>query len=394
MAIKIMFSAGELSGDEHGAALLSELQKIYPQAEFFGMGARNLRTQGLEILVDAEKSGSVMGLSEILGGAGKILSSWKIMKAILAERKPDLLIIINYSEFNLRLAKVAKSLGVKVLFYIPPQVWAWRPWRVKTINQHCDLVATIFPFEKEFYAKRGSTKVVYVGHPFANLFKQNKISATEREKIRANLGIKEGQRLVLLFPGSRRKELSAHLDFVFETFKLVYNQQENCQGVLVSAHQDWVNELNLKVPSDLPIKVVHGDSLKLLQSGDSGLIKSGTSNLQAVFSNLPFVMYYRPARLTAFFIRRFVKGISQYSIVNILRANTVPEIVGEVLSPSQAASQLMLLTSETKEREEMLDNFQTIINSLSGADNIEEFSGCTSASLRTAILVGKLINAG
>jgi len=388
---KIMFSAGELSGDEHGAALLKDLKGLLPKSEFFGMGGRNLRREGLEIIVDAERSGSIMGITEIVSGLGKILHSWKTMKELLKIRQPDLLIIINYSEFNLRLARVAKALSIKVLFYIPPQVWAWRAGRVKVMNQVCDLIVTIFPFEKKFYHELGCDKVVYVGHPFVNQFQAQAIDQAERTQLRQELGFTANQKLVLLFPGSRRKEIAAHFDFVLDTFRQVQAVNAECQGLLVSARKEWVEEFRARIPSDLRITVTHGDSQKLLQIGEVGLIKSGTSNLQATFSKLPFVMYYRPTRGTGLFIRCFVKGVSQYSIVNILRPNTVPEIVGEDLSPNQTAQHIRELVTEGPQRQQMLSGFQEIIKSLSGADERPLFVGLDSASMRTAKLVQELL---
>lgn len=390
--VQVMISAGELSGDEHGARLLEDIRQIYPDGRFFGMGGRNLRAGAMEICVDIERTGTVMGFTEILGGLKGIRSSWKTMTALLAERRPDLLLIINYSEFNLRLARFAKKLGIKVLFYIPPQVWAWRPGRVKEIDRVCDLVATIFPFEKAFYATRGCHKVCSVGHPFVTQFENHRISSQEREQIRVRLGIDSSRPLVLLFPGSRRKEILAHLDFVLQSFRELKAKQDNVQGLLVSANDKWISQFTSQIPADLPITVTSGDSLKLLQAGDIGLIKSGTSNLQATFAGLPFVMFYRPSRVSAFIIRRLVKGISQYSIVNILRPGTVPEVVGEILSPVTAADELSKLVGDTQPRRDMMQRFREVIDSLSQSDPLELFQGCTTASQRTARLVQGLID--
>lgn len=389
---RIMFSAGELSGDEHGARLLKELQRIYPQGEFFGMGGRNLRAAGLEISVDAEKSASVMGVSEIFGGLRKILASWKSMTSLFDSRKPEVLVIINYSEFNLRLARAARKRGVKVIFYIPPQVWAWRPGRVKEIDAVCDIVATIFPFEKQFYAERGCNRVTFVGHPFAAHFEHHRLSAEERAKMREELGLSEKHPIMLLFPGSRKKEILAHLSFVFNSFGELVKKRPDVQGVLVSASESWVEDLSERIPQGMPIKVVSGDSLKLLQIGDAGLIKSGTSNLQAAFARLPFIMFYRPSPLTAFFIRRIVRGIKQFSIVNILRPDTVPEIVGENLDLDEAVRSMREILSDGRPRRAMIAAFDEIIEQLSGADDLPLFAGCKTASERTARLVQSLID--
>jgi len=282
---------------------------------------------------------------------------------------------------------------VKVLFYIPPQVWAWRPGRVREIDRVCDVVATIFPFEKDFYARRGCHKVISVGHPFVAHFEKHRITESERREIRTTLGVDDVTPLVLLFPGSRKKEILGHLNFVFEVFRRVHRQYPTAKGVIVSASAKWVDQFSAEVPKELPIQIVTGDSLKLLQVGDAGLIKSGTSNLQAAFAALPFVMFYRVSKVSAWIIRRLVKGISQYSIVNILRPHTVPEVVEErELNPDKAAEELLRIIAAGDARNKMLQGFSEIIASLSQADNLPCFAGCSGASERTARIIQELIN--
>ncbi|MEY2679859.1 MAG: hypothetical protein RL661_90, partial [Pseudomonadota bacterium] len=164
-----MISAGEASGDQHAAALFRELQKLMPGVEGIGMGGSAMREAGIELCFDSSGIG-VIGLAEIARHYGEIRGALKLMQKTACERKPDLLICVDYKEFNFRLAKAAKACGVKVLFYVSPQVWAWRPGRVKSYGRIIDHMAVIFPFELPFYEAYG-VPATYVGHPLAGKVK-------------------------------------------------------------------------------------------------------------------------------------------------------------------------------------------------------------------------------
>lgn len=389
--MKIVISAGELSGDEHGAGLARALQDRIPGVALRGMGLRNLRQAGMELVVDAEKTGAVMGFTEVLAGGRRILSAWRQMKQLLADWKPDALVIINYSEFNLHLARVAKGLGIRVMFYIPPQVWAWRAGRVKKIDRYVDTVVCIYPFERAFYESKGCSKAVFVGHPFVDLFRTQKLPKSAQRQLLESHGFDPGKPVVALFPGSRRKEIHNHLEFIHRSFRLIRQQVPEMQGMLVSANASWAEEIKSKLPADSGIRVVHGDSLALLQCAAIGLIKSGTSNLQATFAGVPFFMYYTGSYLNALLVRVLVPHMKYFSIVNILRPGTVREMAKTTLVPETAANELVRLFRDVQYRETQLQGFREIVSALSTPDALPGFEQTSSASDRAALLVLEMI---
>ncbi len=197
---RIMIIAGEASGDLHGSALVREVQRSAPSFSFFGIGGTLMRDAGVETLVDASEM-AVVGLVEVAAHFPTIYRAFRRMESILKKDPPDLLILIDYPDFNLRLAKVAKAAGVKVLYYISPQVWAWRVGRVKKIARIVDWMAVVFPFEVPFYEKEGVT-VSFVGHPLVDTVRPT----MTRDDARREFRLDPAKRTVGLFPGSRRRE--------------------------------------------------------------------------------------------------------------------------------------------------------------------------------------------
>ncbi|MGZ8216214.1 lipid-A-disaccharide synthase, partial [Methylomagnum sp.] len=183
----VMLSAGEASGDRHAASLFLELKKLVPGVRGIGMGGTALREAGVELCFDSSGIG-VIGLAEVARHYGEIRGALALMKRVARERKPDLLICVDYKEFNFRLAKAAKACGIKVLFYVSPQVWAWRPGRVKSYGRIIDHMAVIFPFEVPFY-EAYQVPVTYVGHPLAGKVK----TTLSRDAARERLGLKEAE---------------------------------------------------------------------------------------------------------------------------------------------------------------------------------------------------------
>lgn len=389
--MKVLISAGELSGDEHGAPLVAALRRLSPQLEIKGMGGRNLARAGIELLVDAERAGSVMGFSELLGKISSVWQAFGTMRRALAEWKPDALVIINYSDFNLALAKRAKKLSIPVLFYIPPQVWAWRSGRVETMKKVVDKLALIFPFEKKFYQDRGVTSAVYVGHPLTESMAARKLSKAERDAfVVEELKLDPARPIALFFPGSRRKEIAVHLLPMVRGFAQLRVKRPEVQGVIGLAsenYRDYIYTLLRDANIDSAgISIVQTDSLKLLQTADAGIIKSGTSNLQAAYCGLPFSMLYVASAFSAFLVRRFV-SLKSFSIVNILRPGTITELLQDRANPDNVAAELERLLFDQGERDKMSRAFYEIRESLSGADTLPTFADCGSPSERTARLV-------
>ena len=219
--LHIMLLAGEASGDARGAEVVSELKKIQPDVYCSGMGTTEMKRAGVDVFYDCS-SIAVVGIVEILKHWGDIKQAMKLVREKLETTRPDLLVLIDYPEFNLKMARHARALGIRVLFYISPQVWAWRPKRVKKIGQSIDHMAVIFKFETDFYLQH-EIPVSFVGHPLVD--KVRPTAQVKGEKQR--LGIPQERRVVGLFPGSRSSEITRLLPLMLETASLM--QQQNPQ---------------------------------------------------------------------------------------------------------------------------------------------------------------------
>lgn len=330
---KIVVVAGEVSGDQRAAEVVRALKEsLAGNIEFKGMGGQALAQAGMELVVDAEKHAGAMGFTELFGSLGKILSAFSKMKHLMATWKPDLLLLVDYPDFNLRLATYAKKLGVPVLDYIPPKVWAWRSGRITRINQDIEKIATIFPFEPEFFAKHGCKKAAFVGHPFVSEL-SSIIGHKEsiRRETREQLGVAESSTLVAIFPGSRTKEIERHMTPMMEALTELQREYEGLVGCIVSPNQKIAEHVRAQIPANLDIKVLVGQSLEILASADIGILKSGTCNLEAAFLGLPFVCIYKGSEISVRIAAALLK-IREVSLVNILKPGTVRELIQWYLS--------------------------------------------------------------
>jgi lipid-A-disaccharide synthase len=234
-----LLSAGEASGDTYGAQLIEALRGLIPGAKFFGMGGEKMRTSGAELLVHANEV-AVVGLVEVVKHLPDIRRRFKHMVAEAARRKPDAAILIDFPDFNLRLARELHRLGIPVFYFVSPQIWAWRTGRVQQIRKYVRKMIVIFPFEQEFYA-RHSVEVSYVGHPLAYVPPPH----ISREEFAAQHGLDPGKQWIALLPGSRRKEVRLNLPVMMQAAQLLRKQSNDFEFVLPVAStlsQDWVRE--------------------------------------------------------------------------------------------------------------------------------------------------------
>src|SRR5688572_7581878 len=196
-----MIVAGEASGDLHGATLAHALRTLAPDATFYGMGGRKMADAGVELIEDVTAT-AVVGGTEAVGRLPRLLRVFRALKASLTARRPDALVVVDFPEFNLRLAAAARRAGVPVVYFIPPQIWAWRPWRIRTLRRLTSLVLAVFPFEHALY-RRAGVRVEFVGHPVLDAL----VDAPTREKARGELGLEGASPVIGLLPGSRREEV-------------------------------------------------------------------------------------------------------------------------------------------------------------------------------------------
>lgn len=354
MSLRILISCGELSGDEHAARVVNELKKIKPDLNIRAMGGRSLRNAGVQTIVDSEHSASVMGFGELFGSLGRILRALARMKEEIKKWHPQLLILVDYPDFNLQLAKFASKHGCKVLYFISPQVWAWRQGRIGLFKKYVNYIAAILPFEEDFLKRHGYQNVSFVGHPFIDALKER--TPVDKAELRRKLGLSEDP-LLIVFPGSRKSEIKKHLAVVSEGLRKFKAAHPKVQVVINVAPSLSKEDLEPSLVSDF--RVLKHDPIELMEIADGALLKSGTSNLQAAALGLPFTMFYIANKSSAWIVRRFVK-IKEYSIVNILRPNTVREILQEEATPEIISAELSRLIHDVKYREDMLAAFHEI----------------------------------
>ena len=311
---KILILAGEPSGDMHASALVSSMLYSNNHLEFSGIAGNNMINSGVNSLYHI-KDMAFLGFVEVIKHLPFILKVEKAIIDFVKTNKIKLAILIDYPGFNLRIAKKLKNLGVRVVYYISPQIWAWHQSRIKKIKERVDKMLVVFPFEKEFY-EDGGVSVEYVGHPLVERIEKFKFKS--KNELFDELGI--DKEIFLILPGSRKHEIEKHLPELIKTADIISNKN-NLQTVVACADIFEEKYLQQYVTSD-NIKIVKGNTYNLLKHSKFGIIKSGTSTLEAAIIGLPFVVIYSTSRLTYELAKRLVK-IDHIAMPNIVAGKTV-----------------------------------------------------------------------
>lgn len=315
--MKYYIIAGEASGDLHASNLMKELKKLDSDAYFRCWGGDLMNIEGAE-LVKHYRDLAFMGFVEVLANIRTIARNISFCKQDILSYKPDVLILVDYPGFNLRIADFAKQSGFKVIYYISPQVWAWKQSRVKKIKKAVDKMLVILPFEKEFY-KRFDYDVDFVGHPLLDAISQ--ISEASSDEIKKEMDL-SGKRIIALLPGSRKQEISVMLP---EMLKVV-NSFPDYQFVVaaVTTHgMDFYRE----ICADTPVKIVTGQTYPLLRISDAALVTSGTATLETALFGVPEVVCYKGSFISYHLARSLVK-VDYISLVNlIMKMEVVKELI-------------------------------------------------------------------
>jgi lipid-A-disaccharide synthase len=356
-----MIVAGEASGDIYGADLVREALVLNPEVHFFGIGGDRMRTVGVKTLVDSADM-AVMGLVEVLKHYRVISSAFLKLKNLLLKDPPDLLILIDYPGFNLRLAKVAKNAGVKVLYYISPKVWAWKAGRIKTIAATINRMAVIFPFEVPLYEKAG-VPVSFVGHPLLDLVRVD----ARREEAAVSFGLDPSQKVVGLFPGSRRSEIERNLPVILAAAELLQKRFPGLQFVLPLAstlnEADILPHLNRTVVAP----IITGQRIHdLIRSCDAIISVSGTVTLEIALVGTPMVIIYKLAPVTYQVAKRVVH-IDHVGLCNIVAGKTiVKELLQDNASPEKIAAEIGTILEDTRYEAAMRHELAAIQEKLGG----------------------------
>ncbi len=370
--MRIMIIAGEASGDQHSARLVEAVHEIDPTVEFFGIGGECMRKAGVEILVDSAEM-AVVGLVEIWAHRKVIFGALNKMREILKTDPPDLLFLTDYPEFNLRLAKTAKQLGIKVLFYISPQIWAWRQWRVKKIRKLVDMMAVIFPFELDFY-HRHNVPVRFVGHPLA----EEVHASAEREHLCTEFGLDAQQPVVGLFPGSRQSEVKRLMPIIVETAKQLKQQNPQIQFLLPIASTLKREIFSPYVDAETPaITLLENRSYDIMAACDAIVTVSGTVTLEIALIGTPMVIINRISALSYFIAKRMVK-VDHIGLCNIVAGRRiVPELIQYDARPEKITDEIIRMLNQPDYNQSIRDELQKVRAKLSSEGEVSNLAELT-----------------
>lgn len=335
----VMLVAGETSGDLHAANLVRALKKINPDVRFTGMGSNYMREAGVELLVDSA-SLAVVGLVEVLAHFPDLKAAMRTLREALQTRRPDLLILVDYPEFNLRLAASAKKAGVKVLYYISPQVWAWRPGRVHKIRSLVDMMAVVFPFEVPIY-ESAHVPVRYTGHPLVDEVK----STLTPDQAKQRFSLDSTNKVVGLFPGSRKSEIKRLMSCIVDTAGLLRKRIPNVQFILPLAPGLQRDEVEPRLQG-MDVCIVENAIYDVIQSCDAIVTASGTATLQIGLLEKPMAIIYRVAPLS-YWLGRWLISVRQVGLVNIVLGKpAVKEFLQYDAKPQRISDEIARLLTD------------------------------------------------
>ena len=328
----LLIIAGETSGDQHGAAMIRVLREDFPDLPIFGVGGDHLRAAGVETLFDIEAL-NVVGLVEVLAKVPSgLLMARRLLRAA-RERGARVVVLVDAPGFNLLFARWARQAGLRVVYYVSPQIWAWRQNRVHKVARRVDKMLTLFPFEVPFYAAAG-VDAEYVGHPFLDCLS----GLPDRSQAARRLGLDDKRPIVALLPGSRRREVELLLEPMLAALDLIRDGLPEVQGVLPAAPTVTDTVQRIAAGFSGPLMVVDQQSLTALCAADFALVASGTATLEAGLIGTPMVIAYRVNRLTAWLAKRLLR-VPHIGLINIVAGRqVVPELLQEAVSPRTMAA--------------------------------------------------------
>ena len=373
--MKIMIVAGETSGDLHGSNLVRNMRKIDPGLKFIGMGGHRMQDAGVENTFNIDDL-DIIGIAEVFRGIFKIKRRFNKLCEIMDKDSPELVILIDYPGFNLRLAKQAKKRNIKIAYYISPQLWAWGKGRIKTVKTCVDKMIVILPFEEDFY-KGYNVPVEFVGHPLLDIVK----TSGEREEVLTSLDI-TGKHVVGLLPGSRKQEIRRILPALVQATKMIRNSLSDVEFVLLCAENIDEEDLEQVLHNlNISIKIIKNRTYDGMSCCDLLVGASGTVTLEAALLNVPMIVVYKASPFTGFLFKTFLR-VPHIGLVNIMaEERIVPELLQEEANPENISRcALDILNNNEKIRD--------IKNRLSG---IKEKLGSPGASKRAAESIYRML---
>jgi len=374
----VLIVAGEASADLHGSHLVAALKRLDPRLTFWGIGGPRLQEAGVRILFNSSDM-AVVGLTEVVSRLATVTRAYLTLKTLLRKNRPVLLILMDYPDFNLRLACAAKQFRIPVLYYISPQVWAWRKGRVETIRRCVDRMAVILPFEKEFYRERG-LHVEHVGHPLLEEIPTD----LDGEKVRTELGLLQASPVLALLPGSRKEEVTNLLPVMIQAAERIRSRHARLKCLLPRASTIPPELIDgLLEETSLDVQVIQGDVYRVLKACDLALVASGTATLEAAILGTPMVIVYRVSSFS-YWIGRMVISVPFIGLVNLVAGEkVVPELIQDDVTPERLAREAMDILDHDDRLREMARKLRALRETL----------GQGSASGRTARIAFDMIEA-
>lgn len=332
LSADIMVVAGESSSDLHAAGVISSIKILMPDAKIFGMGGANLRKTGVDILVDSSEVASVMGFTEIFHKIPKLFKAYKTLLREAKSRKPKIALLVDFPDFNFLMGKALHHQGIRVIYFICPQIWAWRQRRAKKMKNFVHQAAVIFPFEEEFFFRKG-LKATFVGHPSVDIIEQEPLTSDQFKQIATSMRLDPERPIVALLPGSRRGEIDKLFKPMLDAFLQVKQVRSDIQAVIPIAdtvNPEWLEPFLKEISDRKCISIVcekgkTSNALPALKIASLAVVASGTATVEATLSQVPFFVIYKMSWLTILIARFLVRGVKFFAMPNIMSGRKVVE---------------------------------------------------------------------
>jgi lipid-A-disaccharide synthase len=347
--------AGEESGDQHASALLKEIQQLSPHLTVSGLGGKHLEAQGMQNILDLTQL-AITGISGVFMHLKAIRQAFKVTKAYLLKNRPDAVILVDYPGFNLRMAKwIKKNIGCPVIYYISPQIWAWKAKRIEIIKQNVDHMAVILPFEKAIY-EQAKVSVSYVGHPL----RESLLNLPSQEACREQFSWPADETILAVLPGSRKAEIARHMPVIVESLKILKNQArfQNLKLVIPVAKSLSQNDF-LPYLKEIPqFELIDGQAQHVVQAADAVVVASGTASLECAILSKPTCIIYKSSWLNYYLATRWMK-VKYLGLANLLlNQMVIPELLQVDCNAQELSKMLQALLEKSAWRTSMVSHLQ------------------------------------
>lgn len=382
---RIFLSAGEASGEHYGASLIPAIRRLVPNAEFFGLGGQRMEALGFRRIVRAEDV-AVMGITEVIRHLPRIYGEYRKLKASIRRERPDLAILIDFPDVNLSLARHLKAAGVPVLYFVSPQLWAWKKYRIRDVQRYVDRMLVIFPFEEAFY-RSNNVQATFVGHPLADL----PLPTISREDFARENSLDPSKQWIGLLPGSRAKEIRLNLPEMVQAAQAL--QQENSYEYLLPLAPTLTDVHRTEIRAVLPASpkiTLTSDARATLHHARASIVASGTATVEAALIGNPFVVVYRVSPVSYAVAQRVV-DVPHVAMVNLIAGKrVVPELIQNDFTAANLVLHLQPLLTDEAARTEMQTNLHRISDMLKASGSAGEDSGKTAIDRAAKAAAGML----